>query len=374
MRAVTVGEVRSIVGARQQPCLSIYMPTDGGRPGGDEERIRWKNLVRDAERLLAGAYSTEGATRMIAPIAHAYLERPAHPGSVAVLRSPDLDARFWLPVKVPEIMVVSGSFHTKPLVSYLDRNRHYYVLALAERSATLYEGTPFSLRRLHVPLPAPGRVRHGSGEPYRGLHGGPGMVGVGARQGWREPTAEHTRELLKRFRAVDRAVSRHLQDEAAPLVLAGVGYYHPIYRSVSEYPYLLEEGVEGNVEHARLSEIYERAWPLVAAYESDVIATALAQYAAALAAGRASDGLQDVARAAAAGRVRLLLHAEGRHVWGYVDPVTGDCRMHDRQRDVEDADVLDDVCEMVLLRGGDVVEVPPDQMPSASPVAAAFRS
>lgn len=369
MRAVTVPEVLSIVGTRQQPCLSIYMPTDGGRPGGDEERLRWRNLVRGAERLLADAYSTEEATRMIAPIAHAYLERPARPGSVAILRSPDVDARFWLPVQVPELMVVSGSFHTKPLVSYLDRNRHYYVLALAERSATLYEGTPFSLRRLHVPLPAPTRVRRGSAQPC----GGPGTVGVGAGHGWLEPEVEHRRELLQRFRAVDRAVSRHLQDEAAPLVLAGVGHYHPIYRSVSRYPYLLEEGVEGNVEHARLSEIYERAWPLVAAYERDVIATALAQYTSALAAGRASDGLQDVARAAAAGRVRLLLHAEGRHVWGYVDPVTGDCRMHDRQRDVEDADVLDDVCEMVLLRGGDVVEVPPDRMPSASPVAAVFR-
>ena len=60
-------------------------------------------------------------------------------------------------------------------------------------------------------------------------------------------------------------------------------------------------------------------------------------------------------------------------MWGYVDPVTGDCRVHDRQRDAEDADLLDDICEMVLLRGGDVVEVPRDRMPGAAPIAAAFR-
>lgn len=178
---------------------------------------------------------------------------------------------------------------------------------------------------------------------------------------------------MRRFRAVDRVLSSHLRDEAAPLVLAGVGYYHPIYRSVSRYPYLLEDGVEGNVEHARLDELYERAWPIVAAHETDTIATVLTQYALALPAGRAGDSLQAVAHAAARGRVRLLLHAEGVHVWGYLDPVTGDCRVHDRQRDAEDADVLDDICEMVLLRGGDVVEVPREQMPGSSPIAAVYR-
>lgn len=372
MRPVTVPDVRSMIGTRQHPCISIYMPTEGGPPGRQEDRIRWKNLVRSAERLLESTYAKGQVKRLTTHLADAYLERPARPGSVAVLRSQDVDARYWLPVKVPEIVVVSGSFHTKPLVSYLDRNQRYFVLALDERSAALYEGTQFSLRRLDVRLPVFDHIHPGTAEPCRGLHGGAGTP-TSARHGWREPSAECKSELLRRFRAVDRAVSCHLRDEAAPLVLAAVGYYHPIYRTVSGYPYLLEEGIEGNVEHARLGELYERAWPLVAAHESDIIATALARYASALAAGRASDELQAVASAAAQGRVRLLLHAEGVHVWGYVDPSTGSCRVHERQEDAEDADVLDDICEMVLLRGGDVVEVPRDRMLGSSPIGAVFR-
>jgi hypothetical protein len=369
MRTVTVPDVRTMVATRQHPSISIYMPTDGGPPSRQEDRIRWKNLVRGAERLLASTYAATDVKALVAPIERAYLERPARVGTVAVLRSPEVDARYWLPVQVPEIVVVSGSFHTKPLVSFLDRNRRYFVLALAERSAALYEGTPFSLRRVELALPLLGRAEPGSGEPGSGG----GAAGASARHGWRQPSAERASELRRRFRAIDRTVSQHLRDAAAPLVVAGVGYYHPIYRSVSSYPYLLEEGVEGNVEHARLGELYERAWPIVAAHEGGIIATALAQHASASAAGRAGDRLQDVAAAAAEGRVRLLLHAEGVHLWGYVDPITGDCRVHDRQRDAEDADVVDDICEMVLLRGGDVVEVPRGQMPGASPVAAVLR-
>ena len=303
MRSVTVPDVRSMVLTRQHPCISIYMPTDGGPPGRQEDRIRWKNLVRSAERLLDDAHVSGGSKALIASIAQAYLERPNRPGTVAVLRSPDVDARYWLPVSVPEIVVVSRSFHTKPLVSYLDRNRRYFVLALAARSVALYEGTPFSLRRLDVELPRFGRVHRWTDQAY--VHVGPGV-----RHGWREPSAEHKRGLLRRFASIDRAVVRHLRDEAGPLVLAGVGYYHPIYRAVSRYPYLLEDGIEGNVEHARLDELYERAWPIVAAHETDSIATALAQYELALAAGRATDRLATIARAAARGDVRLLLHAE----------------------------------------------------------------
>jgi hypothetical protein len=373
MRTVTVREVRSIIDTQDHPCISIYMPTDGGPPGRNEDRIRWKNLVRSAARLLQTTYPAAWVKTLIAPIADAFLDRPARAGSVAVLRSPGVDARYWLPVTIPEIAVVSSSFHTKPLVSFLDRNRRYFVLALAERSVALYEGTPFSLRRIDARLPAFGRAQPGTAEGVRGVHGVPGAARASARHGWSEPSAAHKSELLRRFRAVDGAVSRRLRDEAAPLVLAGVGYYHPIYRSVSRYPYLLGDGVEGNVEHARLDELYERAWPIVAAHEGDIIATALAEYALTLAARRAGDRLQAVAHAAARGRVRLLLHAEGVHVWGYVDPVTGDCQLHDQQRDAEDADVLDDICEMVLLRGGDVVEVPRDRMPGSSPIAAIYR-
>ncbi|MFL5430112.1 MAG: hypothetical protein ACJ79M_10900, partial [Myxococcales bacterium] len=45
-------------------------------------------------------------------------------------------------------------------------------------------------------------------------------------------------------------------------------------------------------------------------------ASAVAQYVAATSSGRTSDDVADVARAVVEGRVRVLLHAQGEHVWG----------------------------------------------------------
>jgi hypothetical protein len=86
--------------------------------------------------------------------------------------------------------------------------------------------------------------------------------------------------------------------------------------------------------------------------------------------GCASDDLERVARAATAGTVRMLLHRRGAHVWGRLDPATGACLVRGVQHEAGDADVVDDLCELTLLGGGDVVEVAEERMPSNAPVAA----
>ncbi|RPH70026.1 MAG: hypothetical protein EHM78_13020 [Myxococcaceae bacterium] len=93
----------------------------------------------------------------------------------------------------------------------------------------------------------------------------------------------------------------------------------------------------------------------------------------ALVSGRAGIGLREVANAAIHGRVRTLLHAEGEHLWGKLDRTTGDLEVREEQLDTEDAEVIDDLSETVLLRGGDVFEVPRGALPNGSPVAAIYR-
>ena len=144
---------------------------------------------------------------------------------------------------------------------------------------------------------------------------------------------------------------------------------------MSRYPHVLDVGIEGNVDHLRPAEIDRLAWPIVVEHEAHREASAVAQYVAARTSGKTSDHLADVARAVVEGRVRVLLHAEGAHVWGHLDRKTGECQL-DGTSEVNRrarADVIDDLCELTLLRGGDVVEVAPVRMPSVSPVAAIHR-
>src|SRR5258708_27493749 len=65
------------------------------------------------------------------------------------------------------------------------------------------------------------------------------------------------------FRDVDHALQQTLKAEGVPVVLAAVEYLIPIYREISSYPHLLEEGVAGNPELLSPAELHARAWEVV---------------------------------------------------------------------------------------------------------------
>ena len=144
VEAITVQNFRSLLEGYEPPCVSVYMTTDPHLPGGARDRIRLKNLLRTAVRELEQRYARSDAAALVEPLAEAFESSGARRAGagLALLRSPEVAIRYALPVPVPELAVVASTFHTKPLLSYLARDRHFFVLALSERAARLYEASP----------------------------------------------------------------------------------------------------------------------------------------------------------------------------------------------------------------------------------------
>ena len=81
-----------------------------------------------------------------------------------------------------------------------------------------------------------------------------------------------------------------------------------------------------------------------------------------------------MARACAEGRVKLLLLQDRHRVWGRVDRETGAVALDGTPRAKPGAvDLLDELAEMTLARGGEVLLVPEERMPAPGGVAAAYR-
>jgi release factor family 3 len=379
MKTVTTRDVRWLIEHRDEPCVSVYMTTDPVLPGGPAEKVRLKNLLREAARRLGQIHDRRVVEDLLVPVAEKVRASwPPQGRGIALLRSPDVNLGFQLPVEVPDMAVVASTFHTKPLVSYLDRNRHFFVLTLAEKSARLLEGTAEQLvdvtaDAIPAELRAGGERRHA--EPYVGVHGAASPGRTMARRGQDEPDQPRKDRLRRWFIALDAAVVEHLRPTEAPLVLAGVRAHRALYGSVCEYPWLLDGGIDGNVDRLAARELHALAWPVVRRYQTEIESEAAVQYLAALRTGKASDVLTDVIAAAAAGRVRLLLHREGAHLWGRMEPDTGHFVLRENGAEIQpgDSDLIDDLCEMTLVRGGDAVELAPVRMPTDVPIAAILR-
>lgn len=377
MRLLNAEELQRLLGPQPEPCISIFLPTHKTQPAAAEDPIRYKNSVKSAEKLLAQKYSERDIRGLLGPVEA--LSEPSfwrhQAAGLAVYRSPELLAAYRLPIRVPELTVVADSFHVKPLLGFIQSNQRYYVLLLSTKATAFYEGSATGLKAIDLArLPgslaaALGVVRH---ERMVNLHsGGRGQAAVYHGQG--APEVIKKTELAQFFRAVDQALWELLRSESSPLVLAGAAYYFPIYREISRYKHVAEKGVEGSFDPENPEELHQRAWPVAAELFGKLEDDALVAYKSLENRRLGVDILTDIAKAAVQGRVRRLFLGEGKRLFGRLDPESGQVTLNGAQTGPTDDDVLDDLAQAVLARGGDVLLLPQQKMPGDAAAAAILR-
>ena len=379
MKLLTLEELSGLLAPHGEPCLSFFMPTHRYLPGSAEDPIRFKNLLKQAERLLSEKWGERDIRAVLAPV-----ERLADPefwrfqmDGLAVFRSRDELVFFRLPGRLPERVVVADSYHVRPLLPFLESNRRFYLLCLGQKAVAFYDGSEHAfgpVDLLGLPKSLTDALGLERGERLLGTHAAGRGLKAPVFHGPGAPSPRGKDDLVRFFRAIDQALWEKLRDERTPLLLAGPAQHFPLYRDVSRYPHLAPVGVEGSFEGASPEEIHQKAWPVARQVFRAVEEKGLADYERARNRGLAADVLTDVARAAVTGRVRQLLLGDHRPLYGRIDPVTGEVTLHGtEQSGPVDDDLLDDLAEAVLVRGGDVLLMPQERMPGDAAAVATLR-
>lgn len=377
MPLLTVDEFRSLLGASGAPCVSIYLPTSKTFPESEQNGVRFLNQVRRAEDLLARTYPAKVVARHVEPLQQLARREPWNPpaSGLAVFSSEQRAAWFSLPIDMPDRVVVAESFHVRPLVRFLQANQHYYLLHVSKKQVRLCKGSvgglaPVDLSRL------PGSLAEALGVAERerqlSFHSG-GTVGGPIFHGSGSDKRDNQHDRTAFFRVIAQALREVLRDEKAPLIFAGPNEYHATFATVCRYPHLLHEGLNGNFDDVDEGKLHAQAWPLVAREIEKDEQRLLENFGNHAAHGRGATEIQAIARAALQGRVETLMVARNRQLWGALDHATGTLQYHDTQRDAHDDDVLDELGEVVLLRGGQVFSLLPERMPEGALAAALFR-
>lgn len=373
----TSEDLRNLLAPRAEPCISLFLPLP--RHGRDLATgpLRFRALLRQAEALLGERYDPRRVRELLAPLsglAEAADVLGAGPGGLAVFRAEGLFETYRLRPTPPERVVVADSFHVKPLLRSLQERSRYRVLALGSRRAALFDGSDQGL----VPRSVPGLPEaHESAGPGEGggrggaPRGGSRPAGGGAGKAPGEGDGGRREDLLRYCRAVHAAL-RGVPEQDVPLLVAGAAPLLPLFREVCD-PALGPVSVEGAVDDVGVDELHARARPAAHRALEARDAALVDDYRRQLDRGLAADVLTRVAEAAVAGRVRRLLVADGKPLFGRVDRVTGEVTLHAGQSGPQDDDVLDDLAEIVLARGGEVVVLDPARMPDEASAVATFR-
>jgi len=386
MDILTRTELEQLMRKEQQWCVSIYMPTHRTGAETQQDPIRLKNLLGEAEKhLSARGVSTRDVQKMLEPVSEflqdSYFWQHQSDG-LAIFLSSDNVRSYRLPLNFEELVVVMDHFHIKPLLPLFTGDGQFYILALSQNEVRLLNCTRYSVSEVDIgqvvgsldeAIPSDDHQvnlqLHTSGAA-RGMTGDVSVTFHG--QGGGHESAKN--DILCYFRLVADGLTEFLQGDQVPLVLAAVEYLLPIYKEANTYPNLIDMVIKGNPELLSADELHKSAWdiirPLFQAAQEEAVAHY--QQLAGQASERVADTLEKIVPAAYQGRVETLFVAAGAQQWGVYNPVTDEIELHD-QIESGDEPLLDLAAVQTYLKGGIVYAVVPEKVPGGTSAAAVLR-
>jgi hypothetical protein len=382
MVPISKDDLQELMQVRDQCCISIFMPTHPDTTEIEQDQIRLKNLIRQAERCIDETAlfpesmrpAIEKSRRLLQEMA---FRRPVADG-LALFLSPDHFLPYSLPLKFEELLVAANRFHIKPLLPLFSSDGRFYVLAISQKAVRMMQCTRFSAMEIDLPELAGGLSKVlNYDDTGKELQFHTGTADGGDRRsamfhGHGVGVDDAKDEILQYFRKIDEVTWKILQNETAPLVLAGVDYLLPLYRSVTGYGNPVNDGIQGNPDGLSIETLHARAWEIVQPYFRRNQEDAAARLQQKAGTGLASGDLLEIVPAAVQGRVDTLFVAKGQLYWGIFDPVANEVTLKD-EATADSEDLLNLIAVETLINGGRVYVVEPPQVPLTGPAAALFR-
>ena len=359
MDILNPADLKSLIAQQWKWCVSLYMPTHRAAEERQQNSLRFKNLLAEAEvKLLANGLRRPKLQKLMQPAEELLGDKEFwqhQSDGLAIFLTNDFSKKYRLPLEFEEMLLISKNFHTKPLVPLLNRVEKFYLLALSLSGIRLFLGTGDTIHEIMLDIPASMRGL----EQSRNLH--------------RQASVDKE-NILHFFQSVNQRLGELLEDKNIPMILAGIDYLPPIYREACTYDNILEDSIIGNPDRETLKNLHERAFQIVAPIfekhqkKAGEKFAKLSDQQSAL----ATTDLRATVKAAKFGQVETLFLPLNEQKWGHYDPENNEVTL-EANASSENEDLFDFAAEQTILNSGQVFTVPREQLPGNKDLAAILR-
>jgi hypothetical protein len=384
MDLLSSNKLKDLMQQAKPPCLSIYMPTERMGKQVTQNRIRFKNRLREAERLLNEAQqpSTQ-VSKLLEPLrslesSSDFWQHQAE--GLAVFSSLAGTKYYRLPESFPELTVSGDHFHLKPLLPLITADGTFAIMTLSKNDVRLYQGSRFRVEEINLPDIPPSPMAEMDThlfEKQLQFHTR-APRSSGQRQAMFFGSGDADADLKKMIRAhfnrVDKELPSVFAGQQLPLVLAGVDYLTDIFRDVSDHKQILDETVAGSADALSIEELHKSGFEIVSRQFEENRRQALEKFQALKAKEPqlASGELEVVVPAAVQGRVESLFVTIGEQMWGRILSDSGEVELHEKRRP-DDQDLLNLAAVYTYINRGEVYSLEAADVPGESLIAAVLR-
>ena len=310
-------------------CISIYVPTSRAGEEVDQKhaQLKLKNILNDVHATLdaSGIVNKElnaSLQKLELLLNDVQFFRHQSDGLAIYLQGSNM-SYFTLPVKFEPSYYISDHFYLIPVLPFFNDDGTFYLLALSQQKASLYEGSRHFISEIILDEIAPDSLEDAVNKdnPEKSLQfrsAGGSDKGV-LYHGQGSGKDDRQKELEKYFRSLDQAVNSILGEEKAPLILACVDPHFPVYRDLTAYNYLFPKHIPGNPDEMDAQLLHEKGWHLVKDHFLAERKAVRAQIRDLSAGGRTSYSLEEIVPASLDGRVESLFLRSENDKFGLYD-------------------------------------------------------
>ena len=360
----------------KRPVISIYVDTHIKKPDRLENPIRFKNLVKEVQASLKekefkgfkdlfslfkemeeDALFWEGATE-----------------SMAILGDEEACIVYKLPVNVKSLAIVSDSYYIKPLLRSFQSYGHYHVLGLNRDNFILFEADRYGITE--IPVDEKEATMEGVlGTEKTAPHLSVASIGGDQSMYHGHGGAKDERKVdqEKFFRHVDAFVLEQFSKiQKSPLILVSPDEHQGEFRKLSKNQYLIDAGIKIDVDALDKKSLYDKVQNVMQELFKKELKERMNSFSEACAKELGSDDRVQIGQAIAEGRVATLYLEENTVHSGLFDATLGTI-VSGEMADPRVGDVYDDMAEVVLSRGGEVLILEKEDMPTTNDLAAVYR-
>jgi hypothetical protein len=364
-------------------CISIYIPTSraGKEVDGQYGQLKLKNSLKYLKQSLKGyGLTIKQAEDTLEPISDLLddLHFWRNQSDCLVIFMNDQRLKYYaVPGDYEKLTYVSDHFYLIPLLSLFNDDGKFFLLNLSLSEVKFFEGTRNYITEVYVDDLVPAKLEEVVGYDYQnkslqfrsGQGGEPGAMFHGQGAGKDNKDSE----IEKFLRAVDKGLMKLLNDENAPLVLACVEHYYPVFERITDYAHLSNRLITGNHEETDPLLLHEMAWPLVEdlfQQERNEAVNALRDLSGT---GKTSFDLNEIIPAALDGRIETLFIQRSTDRYGLYDRVNRTLIIDEKLK-IRQASLYNMAAMQTWLKGGRVFLAGPRAMPfKETSINALFR-
>ena len=355
-------DIELLQSIRGYPALSLMLPTHRTAPDNRQDPIRVKNLMTEAANRLLSEFSKREVdpilTRLDA-IADEINYQHTLDG-LAIFVNNDFARKFYLPFEIRQRVIIDETFATRDLVMAMNRAQRYWVLALSEKPTRLFEGARDALVEVE-------------NEDFPMTYTGPGVSSPMPGGAGVNKSAYRDERHRQFFRQIDEAFGKLVKDDPLPLVIVGVVDYLAFFNEVSSHRNLIAAEVQGNHDKTAPHDLAALVWPEIKETMHARRHEILDDLNAAVGARRSVSGVGECWRKAQEGRVDTLVVEEDFHKAARLGENNTVIPADDPSAADTIDDIVDELVEAVMEKGGRVVFVDNGTLDLHQRVAAILR-